>query len=85
MGIRDKGWSIPDDISLVGFDDMPLGSLLTPPLSAVRQPVEQLGRLGFQTLFSLLKGETVPALQRLPVQLIRRHSIGAPRKKEPRA
>lgn len=85
MGIRDKGWRIPDDISLVGFDDMPLGSLLTPPLSAVRQPVEQLGRLGFQTLFSLLKGETVPALQRLPVQLIRRHSIGAPRKKEPRA
>ena len=79
QGLRDAGISVPADMSLVGFDDMPLGALLTPPLTAVRQPVEQLGRQGFQLLLSLLNGETPPPMTRLPVELIRRQSVGAPR------
>mgnify|MGYP005831829963 CR=1 FL=1 len=63
-------------MSFIGFDDMPFGNLLTPPLTAVRQPVEQLGRQGFQLLLQLLNGETPPALTRLPVELIRRQSVG---------
>jgi LacI family transcriptional regulator len=82
MGLRTAGISIPQQMSLVGFDDMPFGALLTPPLSAVRQPVEQLGRQGFLTLMQLLNGETPPPLTRLPVELIRRQSVGAPRSKE---
>jgi len=82
MGLRDAGLSIPHDMSLVGFDDMPFVSLLTPPLTAVRQPVEQLGRHGFQLLLQLLDGKTPPPLTRLPVELIRRQSVGAPRTKD---
>lgn len=81
MGLRDAGISVPGEMSLIGFDDMPFGALLTPPLTAVRQPVDQLGRTGFQLLLKLLNGETPPALTRLPVELIRRHSVGAPRTK----
>lgn len=81
MGLRDAGISVPGQMSLVGFDDMPFGTLLTPPLSAVRQPVDQLGRQGFLTLLQLLNGETPPTMQRLPVELIRRQSVGAPRSK----
>jgi len=81
MGLRDAGISVPGQMSLIGFDDMPFGALLTPPLTAVRQPVDQLGRTGFQLLLKLLNGETPPALTRLPVELIRRHSVGAPRTK----
>ncbi len=81
MGLRDAGVSVPDDVSLIGFDDMPFGTLLTPPLTAIRQPVEQIGRSGFQLLLQLLNGETPPPLTRLPVELIRRQSVGAPRTK----
>ena len=78
-GLRDAGLSIPGDLSLIGFDDMPFGALLTPPLTAIRQPVEALGRQGFQVLFALLNGEPTPMLTRLPVELIHRQSVGAPR------
>lgn len=82
QGLRAKGVRIPGDMSLVGFDDMSFGELLTPPLSAIRQPVESLGRLGFQTLLALLNGESPPMLTRLPVQLMVRQSVGAPRNKD---
>ena len=82
--LREAGLAIPGDVSLVGFDDMPLGVLLSPPLTAVRQPVEALGRLGFQTLFALLNGAPAAALTRLPVDLIRRQSVGAPKQRNQR-
>lgn len=77
--LRDRAIAIPTQMSLIGFDDMPLGALLTPPLTAIRQPVEALGRQGFQVLLSLLNGEPTPMLTRLPVELIRRQSVGTPR------
>lgn len=80
--LREAGRAIPGDISLVGFDDMPIGALLSPPLTAVRQPVETLGRLGFQTLFALLNGEPAAPVTRLPVELIRRQSVGAPKERK---
>jgi LacI family transcriptional regulator len=82
LGLREAGIAVPEQMSLVGFDDMPFGALLTPPLTAVRQPVEQLGRSGFQLLLQLLNGETPPPLTRLPVSLIRRQSVGPPRTTE---
>lgn len=82
MGLRDAGVSVPEDISLIGFDDMPFSALMSPPLTAIRQPVETLGRQGFLTLLALLNGEAPPLLTRLPVELIRRHSVAAPTKKD---
>lgn len=84
-GLRDANVSVPDEVSLIGFDDIAFSTLLTPPLSAVRQPVEQLGRQGFLTLLALLNGETPPLLTRLPVELIRRQSVAAPTSKDFRA
>lgn len=81
-GLHEAQISIPDEISLIGFDDMPFGALLTPPMTAIRQPVEQLGRQGFLTLLALLNGGSPPLLTRLPVELIRRHSVAAPAKKD---
>ncbi|MBK8084814.1 MAG: LacI family DNA-binding transcriptional regulator [Devosia sp.] len=82
QGLRSAAVRIPDEISLIGFDDMSFGELLTPPLSAVRQPVEALGRQGFQTLLALLNGQSPPMLTRLPVDLMIRQSVGAPRQKD---
>ena len=82
MGLHEAGIRIPEEVSLIGFDDMAFGALLSPPLTAIRQPVETLGRLGFQTLFALLNGEPPPMLTRLPVDLIVRRSVGVPRQKD---
>jgi LacI family transcriptional regulator len=79
MGLRTAGLSVPDDMSLVGFDDVPMTELLQPPLTSVRQPIEALGRQGFLALFALLNGETPQMLTRLPVTLITRGSVAAPR------
>jgi LacI family transcriptional regulator len=81
MGVRAAGLSIPDDVSLVGFDDVPMTELLQPPLTSVRQPIEALGRQGFLALFALLNGETPRPITRLPVQLIVRGSVAAPHRK----
>jgi LacI family transcriptional regulator len=80
--LRAAGVRVPADLSLIGFDDIAFSTLLSPPLSAIRQPVEQLGRQGFQTLLALLNGETPPLLTRLPVELIRRQSVAAPTSKD---
>ncbi len=81
LGLKAAGVSIPDDISLVGFDDVrPMSELMHPPLTAVRQPIEALGRRGFLALFALLSGEQPTMLTRLPVELITRGSVAAPRK-----
>ena len=82
MGLKEAGVNVPDQVSLIGFDDMAFGALLTPPLTAIRQPVEQLGRQGFLTLLALLNGEAPPMLTRLPVELIRRQSVAAPSTKD---
>ncbi len=43
MAIREHGLSVPDDIAVVGFDDLPLASYVSPPLTTVHQPVYELG------------------------------------------
>ena len=47
----DLGLSIPDDISVVGYDDIPLASHVVPRLTTVAQPIQQLGEQAAQLLF----------------------------------
>jgi LacI family transcriptional regulator len=78
--LRLAGLEVPRDMSLVGFDDLPLTELFDPPLTAIRQPIEALGRAGFQALFALLNGRQPEMLTRLPVTLIKRESVAPPRR-----
>ena len=80
QALREAGLRIPDDMSIVGFDDMPFAELMDPALTTIRQPVAAMGRLGFQTLARLMAGERPAAtLTRLPVQFIERKSVTRPR------
>lgn len=49
-----QGFSIPEDISVVGFDDLPISAHLTPPLTTIKQDRIELGKSGYYTLSSLL-------------------------------
>ena len=44
QALREAGRRIPDDVAVVGFDDLPLAATTQPPLSSVRQPIEEMGR-----------------------------------------
>lgn len=78
---RNKGMVIPQDISLVGFDGMPINDLLGPPLTSIAQPIDDLGRRGAERLLAMINGEAfAPTRTRLPVELVKRASVAAPRK-----
>ena len=80
-GLREAGVTIPGDISFVSFDDTLIGDMLTPALTAIRQPVAALGRHGFQALYALMNRRPAAKLTRLPVELIERESVAPPRRK----
>ncbi len=53
---QEAGISVPEDISVVGFDDIPLASFCSPQLTTIRQPLLQMGRIAAQTLIDQLEG-----------------------------
>lgn len=63
--------SIPNDLSVVGFDDFPHLEFLNPPLTTIRQPARELGRRGVAALF----GTAIDGSDRLPVELVIRQSV----------
>lgn len=70
------GLDVPEDLSVAGFDDTALASLVWPPLTTIRQPVRDLA----YTAASLLFGEQEGVIhQRLPHELVIRSSTGRPR------
>jgi LacI family transcriptional regulator len=64
------GLRVPDDVALVGFDDEEWMHVASPPLSAVRQPVEELGLAAWARLMARIAGDHAPPIeQRLPCTL----------------
>jgi len=76
--IRERGWRVPADISVVAFDDAPWSALLDPPLTTVAQPTDQLGRAAVRLLLERIDGYYDGAARRvvLPPSLIERASTG---------
>ncbi len=73
--VRDCGLRIPDDVSVIGFDDIPQASQLHPPLTTIRQPLEQMGRVATQMLIDQFKDSGhYPGRIELPTELIIRSS-----------
>jgi len=77
--VREAGLSVPGDVSVVGFDDIPLARRVVPGLTTVRQPIDELGRLATATLVRLMAGEDPAPVTPLPVELVVRGTTGAPR------
>lgn len=74
VGIR-----VPEDVSVVGFDDLPFASLLTPRLTTVRQPAREMGEGAANVLFDLLEGKTAgQPSQPYPVSVQIRDSVAPP-------
>jgi DNA-binding LacI/PurR family transcriptional regulator len=74
LAARERGIRIPDDISVVGFDDMDFARVLDPPLTTVALDAELLGATSFELLELRLKGETTRKQIILPAELLVRGS-----------
>jgi len=73
----EMGLSIPGDVSVCGFDDTPLSRQIYPPLTTVRQPTREMGRLATHELFKRIKTPDAGQLILAPYELQLRKSTGA--------
>jgi len=76
--MREAGLRVPDDVALVGFDDMPFSGQLDPPLTTVRQPIHRTGVVAVQMLIDLIeRPDSQPRRIILSTELVVRASCGA--------
>jgi LacI family transcriptional regulator len=74
MGLR-----IPEDLSVIGFDDIPEAARMNPPLTTIRQPMQRLGASAAGLLISLIRGDEPDETHlRLPARLVRRATTAPP-------
>lgn len=78
--LRARGHAIPGDVSVVGFDDLPVARWTHPPLTTVRQPLLDMAAMAANTLLRIVDGEPAEHLRlELATQLVVRGSTAAPR------
>jgi LacI family transcriptional regulator len=76
---RQRGLRIPQDLSVVGFDDLPVARWVSPPLTTVRQPLAEMGRAAAQMLGELVEGMALRSGRvELSTELIVRESTAPP-------
>ncbi|MEY8445613.1 substrate-binding domain-containing protein [Enterococcus ratti] len=72
--LKQQGYRIPDDFSIVGFDDIQAAALVDPPLTTIAQDFHKLGEIAGATLITWLTTKEVPQDTAYPVSFISRHS-----------
>lgn len=75
---KQAGLRVPQDLAIVGFDDISLASHLDPPLTTVRMPKYELGRQAMAKLLQIMAGESPGEEVILPTELVVRRSSGVP-------
>lgn len=76
--LREVDLRIPEDVSVVGFDDSRMSPFLTPPLTTVRAPTEEVGRCAARQMFRLLEGKKPELATLHPTEIVYRRSCGCP-------
>ncbi len=74
--LQQAGKRVPEDVAVVGFDDVPTARYLTPPLTTVRAPIETAGREAARQLVRLIRRQQADPLILLPTELVIRRSCG---------
>ncbi|QFQ89712.1 LacI family DNA-binding transcriptional regulator (plasmid) [Paracoccus kondratievae] len=79
-GLRRAGISVPQDLSIIGFDDIELVSHLTPALTTIRQPKREIGRKAAQIILDRIAGQEIPTVTLLEPELMLRETTAAPQR-----
>ena len=80
LALHRRGYRVPDDVSLVGFDDLASAQYAIPPLTTVHQPVRELGRLAAQAMLDLLAGRRPHGVAPPPRVIVRESTHEAARR-----
>jgi DNA-binding LacI/PurR family transcriptional regulator len=76
LALNQAGKRIPEDVAVVGFDDMSLARYLTPPLTTIKAPTEKVGRMAVRQLIRVIRTGSADPLSLLPTELVIRQSCG---------
>jgi DNA-binding LacI/PurR family transcriptional regulator len=74
--LHEHSLRVPEDVSVIGFDDLGFASFLNPPLTTVRAPTERVGQIATQRLFDILENQESDDALVLPTEIIYRRSCG---------
>jgi DNA-binding LacI/PurR family transcriptional regulator len=78
--MHERGRGVPEDVSVVGFDDIPEAAYLTPPLTTVHQPFDEVGRRSLALLMEQIEaGERIKRREIVSPRLVERRSVAAAR------
>ena len=77
--LRETGRKVPDDFSVVGFDNITASEVCIPSLSSIRQPVKEAAEEVIKMLMNELEGKNFPVQNEVPCRLVKRDSIGKAR------
>ena len=72
--LRRHGYQIPEDVQIIGFDNVALAHLITPELTTIRQPIADMGKTAVQCIISYATGGRVTRVNKFPVTLIKRET-----------
>lgn len=78
-GLHENGIRVPEDISVVGFDDLPMSRHFLPPLTTIRQDFHALGLKAMEVLQAAIEGRRIPQRTKIPAELVIRVSSAPPR------
>ncbi|MFB5662333.1 LacI family DNA-binding transcriptional regulator [Alteribacillus sp. HJP-4] len=81
--LREAGLRVPEDVAVIGFDDVEMAAFTSPPLTTVSIPTEEMGRTGVRLLMERLKGRKIPLKVIVPTHLKIRESCGVKRNMSP--
>lgn len=73
--LKELGKKVPEDMSVVGFDDNVYSSLLDKPLTTMHQPLEELADKTVETMLSMIEGKGYEKKEKLPASLVERESV----------
>ena len=75
-GIRQCGYSVPEDISVIGFDNLPESEYITPKLTTIAQDFDRKAQLAVESMFEMIENkDKKPGSSRIPVQLMERQTV----------
>ena len=77
--LHERNLRVPEDVSVIGFDGLAVGSFLVPKLSSVVQPAQQMAHRSVEILISQIEGESMAVHETVPFELWERESVAAPK------
>ncbi len=74
--LTERGIKVPQDVAVVGFDDIPMSATITPPLTTLHQPIYEMGEESVKLMCDMIKGKKIIGKIPFPTKLVVRESCG---------